>query len=71
METLENVCLDSMEGIVMGMRDGMSRGERNLPCFPASLEHPSRNLHETSCAGRGKRELVCPTLPPNHVPGVK
>lgn len=71
METLENVFLDSMEGIVMRMRDGKSRGERNLACFPASPEHPSRNLHESGYTGRAERALMCPALPPNHVPGVK
>lgn len=71
METLENIFLESKEGIAMGMRDGKPQGEGNLACFPAIPGHPGRKLHENGCTGRHERELVCPSLPPNHVPGGK
>lgn len=71
METLGNIFLGGMEGKMMGMRDGKCRGERNLACFPASPERPGRSLPESGCTGRDERGMVCPGLPPNHVPGVK
>lgn len=71
METLENIFLGSMENIAVRMRDGRSQGERHLACFPASHEHPGKSLHWSGFTGRDDREVVCPALPPNHMPGAK
>lgn len=50
---------------------GKHRGERHLACFPASPEHPDKNLHGSGFTGRDDRDVVCPALPPNRMPGAK
>lgn len=41
METQDNTFLDSMEGIMLEMRDKKTWGERKLACFPESSECPN------------------------------
>lgn len=69
METVGNIFLDSSKEVVMkGRRDRKSLCERNPVCFPASPEHPGRNLHESGYTGRDEGELMCPAFPPQQSP---